>query len=135
METPVIKLEHSDARGEVYSITLPDGQELMLLHSKKGTLRGGHAHAVPEQVMILSGRMAYHKTLASDPAMTSYLVLGPGECSFNVPGRIHMGEFLEDTWLIEYKIGAGKEEWKNDVDYQPWRERVKANAANIPANV
>ena len=41
---PTIKLEHADSRGEIYSISLPGDKELMLLHSKAGALRGGHAH-------------------------------------------------------------------------------------------
>ena len=123
MFTPILKLEHADSRGEIYSITLPDDKELMLLHSKKGTLRGGHSHDVDEVVVLLTGRMLYYK----DGIDGHFEMLIGGEASCNPAWLIHMGEFLEDTWLIEQKL-AKKGEWKN-IDHAEWRERVKANAA------
>lgn len=123
LDSPSLKLEHADARGEIYSLQLPGNRELMLLHSKKGTLRGGHSHSVGEQVMVLSGKMAYHKR---DEEGGQYVrFLGSGDCSFNESGLIHMGEFLEDTWLIEWKL-APKGAWTQE-NYEPWRERVRAS--------
>lgn len=121
--TPTITLEHADDRGELYSISLPDNRELMLLHSKKGSLRGGHSHSVPETVMVLTGRMDYHKK-HKDVDFT--VRLGAGEVSSNAAGQVHMGEFTEDTWLIELKH-ARKGEWEQH-DFEPWRKRVRANA-------
>ena len=43
---PKIVLVHEDDRGEMYSISLPGDRELMLLHSKKGTLRGALSFSV-----------------------------------------------------------------------------------------
>jgi hypothetical protein len=131
---PVLKLEHADARGEIYSITLPGDKELILLHSKAGTLRGGHAHDVDETVMLLTGKMAYHKK-RGEYGPEEMWVLRDGDASFNQgsnrgggAGEYHTGEFLEDSWLLEWKIGTSKGKWVN-VDYAPWRERVNANAS------
>ena len=124
---PTIKLEHADSRGEIYSIALPGDKELMLLHSKAGSLRGGHAHDVSEVVVLLTGVMRYHKVGAG--GFEKYQALHGGDASFNQAGEFHMGEFVEDTWLIEYKIGAGKETWRKDVDYEPYRSKVRANSA------
>lgn len=124
MDTPIIKLEHSDARGEIYSISLPGDRELMLLHSKAGTLRGGHSHDVDEVVVMLTGKMRYHKLIEG---AKQEIDLEAGQSSYNCAGDIHMGEFLEDSWVIEQKL-AKKGEWKN-LDYQPWREKVTANTA------
>ena len=124
--TPTIKLEHSDARGEIYSITLPNDQELILLHSKAGSIRGGHSHDVDEIVVLLTGRMEYTKK-ADITSWESHKPLRAGYASFNPKGEYHVGEFLEDSWLLEWKIGTNKTGWKN-LDYAPWRERVKANA-------
>ena len=107
----------------MYSIDIGD-RELMLLFSKKGTLRGGHSHDVPEQVMVLTGEMRYHKHFGD--VGESRTVLTPGACSMNAAGQVHMGEFLEDTWLIEFKL-AKKGEWTQE-NYAPWRDRVEANA-------
>lgn len=122
---PVLKKVHEDARGQMYAIVLPDGSELMLLHSKKGTLRGGHSHDVPESIMVLSGEMEYHKRPNAISPIHETLV--SGDCSGNAAGEIHMGEFIEDTWLIEWKITGGKP-WMNK-DYEPWRELVRASAS------
>ncbi len=129
MFTPVLKLEHADSRGEIYSITLPDDRELMLLHSKKGTLRGGHSHDVDEIVVMLTGKMHYHKKITAGKG-TRRVIVQEGDTSFNTAGIIHMGEFKEDSWLLEWKINTKKGEGKN-TDYAEWRERVRANAAEF----
>ena len=122
---PTIQLVHADSRGEMYSISLPGDRELMLLHSTKGSLRGGHSHDVPESVMVLTGQMRYHKTRGLGFA-NNWNDFGEGEYSTNDAGKIHMGEFLEDTWLIEWKIGSKKQESKT-VDYEPYRVKVRAS--------
>ena len=124
MDTPVFKLEHADARGEIYSITLPGDKELMLLHSKEGSLRGGHSHDVDEVVVILTGKMRYTKY---DGLNETYELVKEGDASFNPTGLYHMGEFLEDSWLIEWKLGTSKGKSKN-INYGPWREKVNASA-------
>lgn len=122
--TPTIKLEHADARGEIYSIQLPDDRELMLLHSVPGVFRGGHSHDCKEVVVVLSGEMRYHKREkpGEEPGETRALYAG-GMVAVNVAGQVHMGEFLRDTWLLEYKQ-AKKGDWKQ-TDYEPFRQKVR----------
>ena len=120
--TPEIKLELADDRGEIYSITLPDDPELMLLHSKKGTLRGGHSHDVEEIIVMLSGGMIYHKGFGDFRGSMS-TTLKEGDVSRNKLGQPHMGEFLEDTWLIEYKMGTHRRA-SVTTDYEPYRSQV-----------
>ena len=135
--TPSIKLEHADARGEIYSIALPDNRELMLLHSKAGAFRGGHSHDCNEVVVLLTGKMRYHKL--DEAGDSRYDIMTP-ECvpweqgykvkglSLNLAGEVHMGEFLEDSWVFEYKF-AEKGQWTQK-DYEPMRERVRASIQN-----
>lgn len=120
MFTPVLKLEHADSRGEIYSLSLPDGHELMLIHSTPGAFRGGHSHSCNEIVVMLSGAMRYHKGHRGDSE-----ILDGGRSSYNQAGLDHMGHFLEDSWLVEYKF-AKKGEWQQ-TDYEPMRERVRAS--------
>ena len=120
--TPVLKLEHADSRGEIYSILLPDGHELMLLHSVPGVLRGGHSHTCDERILMLSGAMRYYKMV---DGKEQHSLLGGGDDSFNPAGQEHMGEFLEDSWLIEYKL-AKVGEWTQE-NYAPFRARVNAS--------
>lgn len=129
--TPTIQQVSADERGEIYVVNLPGDRELVLLHSVKGSQRGGHSHDVDEIVVLLSGKMAYHKRRLIGPLNTTGTetieMLQAGDTSFNPAGLIHMAEFLEDSWVMELKA-AKKGEWKN-FDYAPWREKVTANAA------
>ena len=122
MDEPSIKLEHSDSRGEIYSIQLPNDRELMLIHSTPGSFRGGHSHDCDEIVMVLSGELIYHKKGVHQVGEVHHVVAA-GDTAFNHAGLIHMGEFLEDTWLIEYKL-AKKEEWSQK-NYEPYRKQVR----------
>ena len=121
--TPSIKLVHTDNRGEIYSIELPDGQELMLLHSVAGSLRGGHSHSCDEVVLLLSGKMRYHKHING---LSQIKTMADGDLSYNPVGQNHMGEFLEDSWVVEYKF-AKKGEW-TQANYAPYREQVEERA-------
>lgn len=126
MFTPQIKLEHADSRGEIYSISLPGDRELMLLHSNKGSLRGGHAHDVSEVVLLLTGHMRYLKRC--DGGEEQAFDVRSGVCIFHEAIEYHLAEFLEDSWLLEWKIGTRKGAWRN-IDYEPYRAKVRANAA------
>ena len=97
MASPSLKLEHADSRGEIYSISFGDGQELMLLHSNPGAFRGGHHHDVDEMVVLLRGQMRYHKHIRGEDQTQ---MLNSGDVSYNAAAENHMGEFLEDSWLI-----------------------------------
>lgn len=120
--TPDIKLEQADERGEVYSISLPDNRELMLFHSKAGYLRGGHSHDVDEVVIMLSGRMNYYKT--PHDKLSHIVDMQPGDTSRNCAEEPHMGDFLEDSWLIEYKINTPARS-AVDTDYEPYKKRMR----------
>lgn len=120
---PTIHQVSADERGEIYAISLPGDRELLLLHSKKGTYRGGHSHDVDEQVLFLTGKMRYYKRSVSGEERVEDVE--GGVSSFNPAHEVHMGEFLEDTWLLEWKIGTNKWQWTNR-NYAPWRERVDA---------
>jgi len=126
MFIPTIEQVSSDARGEIYVIHLPEDRELVLIHSKEGSLRGGHAHDVDEVVVLLSGAMRYHRKTISGPTLTDRL--HPGDASFNPAQLFHMAEFLEDSWLMESKLTTPKGAWRN-IDYNPWRAQVAVNAA------
>ena len=140
MGEPTISKIHQDSRGEMYAITLPGERELILLHSKAGALRGGHSHDVDEVVLLLTGTMRYYKrwkgheqifTMHSDGLQPVLAEGSPGmqmsSVSINPAGEVHMGQFLEDSWVLEWKVCSNKQSWTN-TDYEPWRERVMAHA-------
>ena len=120
MFVPELKLEHSDSRGEIYSIELPDGHELMLLHSTPGAWRGGHSHDCNEIVVLLSGEMDYWKRVSDRDVIHS---LEDGEASYNTAGQIHMGHFKADSWVVEYKLAKKGE--RTQTDFEPYRRAVR----------
>lgn len=124
MFEPTLTKVHEDSRGAMYSIALPGDRELMILHSKAGSLRGGHSHDVPEAILVLDGKLVYHKV---GPDGEYIEELTGGDTDFHPPGDIHMGEFPEDTWLLEWKICRDKHSWKN-TNHEPMRAKVRANA-------
>ena len=124
---PTIKLEHADSRGEIYSISMPGDKELMLLHSKEGALRGGHAHDVDEIVVLLTGRCKYRKHTEVKNREWQVEMM-QGDSMFHEAGQYHLAEFLEDSWLLEWKLNTGKGLWRN-IDDPEYRAKVNANAA------
>lgn len=114
---------HEDSRGKIYKVPLPSGQELLLFFSKAGGLRGGHSHTVPEVVSILSGHVQYHKVITGEERTFD---LHAGDTVVNYPDEPHMGFFVEDTWLIEFKFGANSAvgNWET-VDFEPFRKLVR----------
>ena len=121
--TPTISLVLADKRGEIYSIALPDKRELMLLHSVKGSKRGGHSHSVKEAVLVLLDKMRYFKKASDGQRRETDFILEPGISSHTAAHVAHYAEFLEDTWIIELK-DAKIGEWQQQ-NYQPWRDIVE----------
>ena len=121
---PRLEHVHSDARGDIYRLLVPPNLEVMLFRCAAGHLRGGHSHTAPEIVSLLAGRMYYHRIVDGVPETLAGV---PGDVWVDQPGDPHMGEFLEDSWVIEWKFGpnAGIGKWET-VDYPPLRERVLA---------
>ena len=95
----------------------------MLLHSKAGTLRGGHSHDVYEMALVLAGQMLHLKP-AQEGLSEVRRAMKPGDVSRNNPGEAHLGKFPEDTWLIDFKPGTPAHT-AVDTDYEPYREKVK----------
>ena len=116
-----LTLEHFDARGALYRLLLPTNQELLLFFSKAGSLRGGHSHNVPEIVVLLTGKLKYIKRHGEKEEVFE---LSAGQVAWHSPGEIHMAEFLEDSWLVEFKINSLVGEWVT-TDYEPYREKVR----------
>lgn len=115
-----LEIVHEDSRGMIYSLALPTKQELMVFLCNAGARRGGHSHDVREIVLVLSGKLRYHKLIDGQEVV---LEKGAGDFIYNEPGEPHMAEFLENTWVAEFKIGSRIGEWTT-TDYLPFREKV-----------
>lgn len=117
-----LELVHTDPRGEIYRVVLPGGQELMLFHSVAGYFRGGHSHNCDEMVILLSGRMKYHKWVNGAEEVTD---LEEGQVSYTPAGVAHLGEFLTDCWLIDWKLGDVPAGGFATTDFEPFRKLVR----------
>ena len=119
---PCLEHVHSDARGDIYRLLIPPNLEVMLFRCAAGHLRGGHSHTAPEIVSLLSGRMNYHRVVDGVPEVQE---IKPGDVRVNRVGDPHMGEFLEDSWVIEWKFGphGGIGDW-HTTDHPPMRAQV-----------
>ena len=124
MEVKLDKI-HSDARGDIYQVVLPKNRELMLFFCRAGHLRGGHSHDCTEAVFLLSGKLRYHKMVNGQEVISE---MSPGDVSYNLPGVPHLGEFLEDSWVVDWKTDAGIGEFTT-TDYEPFRARVRESMA------
>lgn len=124
MEDPKLEKIHEDDRGTIYRVLIPPDFELMLFRCKAGYKRGGHSHTAPEVVAVLSGKMRYHK--AKPGGHISAEEKRPGDVIRNLPNEPHMGEFLEDTWVAEWKYGpdGGIGRWVTN-DYEPLRVQAR----------
>lgn len=117
---------HQDARGEIYRVLLPGNRELMLFHCLAGYFRGGHSHDVDEMVILLSGKMRYHKWINGAEEITD---LAPGEVSYNWKGEPHLGEFLEDSWVVDWKLVDVPAGGFTTTDFEPFRKLVRERMA------
>ena len=87
-----------DPRGDI--IPVADGvfRSIMVLHSKKGTVRANHWHKTDSHVMyIISGAAKYYKEI--DGALVEQVLL-PGDSVFTGPNVVHAIKFTTDTAMI-----------------------------------
>ena len=118
----VLENVYSDARGDILRVLLPGNQELMLLFCKKGYLRGGHSHDCDEMVILLKGKMRYHKWIDGAEVITD---IESDQVSYNPAGVPHMGEFLEDSWVLDWKLGGAQAGGFVTTDFEPFRKLVR----------
>lgn len=128
MEEPKFEKIFSDERGASYRVVF-DNRELVLIFSKAGAMRGGHSHDRPETSMLLTGKVHYWKKTV-DGKETEFDEL-PGEALHNEPGEIHLGKFLEDSWLIDWKVDSKIGEWTT-TNYAPYRDRIPSMSPKAP---
>lgn len=114
----VTKLQ-SDSRGDVFLID-QDGEEILLIFTKKGYLRGGEIHEGSQYNFIVKGKVkwTYH-THSGDWDD----VVGEGETNFVPKGIPHMMEALEDTIMMEWRELPVEKPMNY---YEPFRNIVEA---------
>lgn len=117
-----LELVHQDARGDIYRVLLPGNRELMLFRCVKGYLRGGHSHDCDEMIILLSGKMRYRKWVNGAEEVTE---LEAGQVSYNPAGVPHMGEFLEESWVLDWKLRGVTAGGFLTTDFETFRKLVR----------
>ncbi len=122
-EEPIFEKISEDKRGANYRIILPGKRELVLIFTRAGYWRGGHFHDADEVALMLRGKMEYFKRTADGKDLT--FEVSKGQSYENKAGEPHVGHFLEDSWLLDWKIDACIGEFTT-TDYEPYRARVRS---------
>lgn len=88
-----------DPRGDITPVAEGIWRFVMLLESKKGTVRANHWHKTDAHVMhIISGEAKYYEE--NKDGELDIQLMGPGDSVFTGPGIPHAIEFLEDTLMV-----------------------------------
>ena len=117
MNIPTItEVAGKDKRGNFYIVTLPNGIKGNLIFTYKGYYRGGHSHNVDESTMVLSGQLKYILPYEEK-------ILNPGDIQHNKAGEVHLGYFMEDTWILDWQINPNNIEIIT-TNYPPLRKFV-----------
>ncbi len=106
---------YSDFRGEIHRHDI-HGAKFNVLFTKKGIMRSGDFHAMPQFDIILKG--TFKLTLRQndeDIVMTK----GPNELIVIPPNIPHLFKALTDTVMIEWWPGPFEAEY-----YEPYRKLI-----------
>ena len=88
-----------DPRGDITSVADGVFRSVMLIESKKGTVRANHWHKTDTHVMyIISGRARYYEETQSGGLVVKHM--GPGDSVFTPSIVPHAMEFIEDTLMV-----------------------------------
>ena len=118
-----IKPEFVDDRGAITKI-LDDGKtvikSVLLITSKKGTVRANHYHKTDSHYCyLLSGKMEWREKLLKGGKVEK-AVLKMGDMVFTPPLRMHASKFLEDSVFLAFAT-----ESRSQADYENDTVRIK----------
>ncbi len=115
--TITAKIESVDPRGEVLSVKIDD-KEWLIVATKIGKHRAGHAHKKETRHIILHGKVKIH--YLKEGQKESSILLRQGDIYTSEPMQYHLLQALEYSVMLEE--GGNKD---NTFEYQPWREIVR----------
>lgn len=104
----------ADARGELWNLGPTPLGSFLRITSKKGTVRGNHAHRREQHVaVLLSGRMRYHWQDVEGKHRSVFV--GPWVAVYSGPGEKHAFEYLEDSVMVVFSDRAGAKDYEADI--------------------
>jgi dTDP-4-dehydrorhamnose 3,5-epimerase-like enzyme len=87
-----------DERGEIQNLVDAPFGSALVMHSKKGAIRGNHYHKTDfHYCWLQSGRMIYSHRPVGDTRPYQRWVIEPGQLFYTPPMYEHIMEFTEDS--------------------------------------
>ncbi|MEK7165347.1 MAG: hypothetical protein AAB874_00885 [Patescibacteria group bacterium] len=124
MDIKNISPQFTDDRGEITRLFDIPGSRIksvLLIHSKKGSVRANHYHQHDTHfAYLLSGRFEYFEKPSWEDNKISSQVIDVGQLVTTMPKVIHAMKFYKDSILIVFTT-----EPRNQVNYEKDTIRVK----------
>lgn len=90
-----------DDRGSIQLLVQAEMHSAVLIHSKKGTIRGNHYHRTDwHYCFVVSGTMEYYYRPHEGRNPPAFVVVTAGQMIFTPPMVAHAMRFLEDTVFL-----------------------------------
>lgn len=117
---PKIELKHTDERGSISRLKLPEGPEVNLLFTRKGAARSGDMHNCKQFDLVLSGSWEIWLKEETDKK----IVRKKGEM-LEIPAEIpHLFVCKEDSWMIEWWENPIEDVLAEGITYYPRYRRI-----------
>lgn len=96
-----MKLLNKDKRGYIKDLFDMPSNSVILIESKKGTIRANHYHKKDYHMCyIIYGKIKYHFKAKITDKKTKFKIYNKDETFFTPPKELHAMEFLEKTKFI-----------------------------------
>lgn len=107
-----------DERGRIEKLDRDGKQSVLLITSKKGTVRANHYHKKDSHVSyLIKGKIRYvERAIDDETEPLNENIIEPGQCFYTSPMIAHAMEFLEDSEFIAISPRSGNQaEYENDI--------------------
>jgi oxalate decarboxylase/phosphoglucose isomerase-like protein (cupin superfamily) len=109
LQDPLVRLDEPfvDARGEIQPLVEQLMRSALVIHSKKGAVRGNHYHKTDwHYCYVVSGSMEYYFRPAESTAPPERVTVKAGQMVFSPPMMEHTTVFPEDTIFLALSRNA-----------------------------
>lgn len=107
-----------DERGQIKKLDRDGDQSVLLITSKKGTIRANHYHQKDSHISyLISGKIRYvERAIDDETGPLDEYIIEPGQCFYTSPMIAHAMEFMEDSEFIAISPRNGNQaEYENDI--------------------
>lgn len=112
-----VKPIHKDKRGEIIKVAEDKIASVLLINSKKGSVRANHYHRWDTHYMyLIKGKMRYVTRILKKGAGKKSVILNPGDMVFTPSRLAHAMVALEDSQFLAITRRSRKQKnYENDI--------------------